>query len=584
MSTANHNIQGFLKFVSEALNTSYAQNLQDLWGLWEGRSLEKGYFVEFGALSGINVSNTYLMEKIGWDGIVAEPHPGYKDILTKSRNCNISYDAVYSVSGNEMIFNAVVGFPALSTLKESMPEDNKANTERRQNSNEHIVKTISLNDLLVQFNAPKLIDFISIDTEGSELDILSTFDFSKYTFRNICIEYGTKEKREAIKNILTKHGYQRKWMRLSDHDDWYYNRAMIDSDYSEDKINSFTKKLLNHEHSLMEKTKNRLRAKVNNLTGVTQVNKKSNQNIGTLPLPEKGRGMKYRRELTLSCKDCEAIPKVSNAGGVQTLSDGTKVQVMHNGVKVLAHSYIGPWMTSLIKELKGHHEPQEELVFHEILKHIKSPNPKMIEFGCYWAYYSCWFKHQFPTANIYGIEPHKQNLEFGKTNFFKINNFEGGEFIHGFTGKKERVQGLLNRDKEGVFSRNFYSVNDIFTKYNIDFLDILHLDIQGAETDVLENAQDLLVSKKIQFVVVSTHIHYISGDPLTHQKCIHLLEKAGGKILVEHDVYESFSGDGLICAYFGDNPDTIPEIKISFCRYAEGLYRNPVYDLYLAKN
>lgn len=226
MSNVNSELKKFLSFTFKNLESSYSQNLQDLWGIWENRNIKKGYFVEFGALSGINVSNSYLMEKLGWDGIVAEPHPGYKDILQKNRKCKISNEAVYSVSNQEMIFSAVLGYPALSTLKESMPNDNKINTERRQKVKEFKVKTISLNDLLIKFKAPKIIDYISIDTEGSELDILSTFNFELYNFRAICIEYGTEEKRNKIKKILNTHGYKRKWTKLSKHDDWYVHEKL----------------------------------------------------------------------------------------------------------------------------------------------------------------------------------------------------------------------------------------------------------------------------------------------------------------------------------------------------------------------
>ncbi|MDJ0554514.1 MAG: FkbM family methyltransferase [Microcoleaceae cyanobacterium MO_207.B10] len=226
--------RNFLEFANHVVDFSYSQKLQDLWGLWENRSIEKGYFVEFGALSGINVSNSYLMELLGWDGIVAEPHPNYREILKKNRNCNICYDAVYSITGKELVFKAVVGSPALSTLELSLPDDRQK--KKRENAQDYIVKTISLNDLLGQFNAPSIIDFISIDTEGSELEILSTFDFTKYQFRSICIEYGTEEKRKKIFEILTKQGYVRKWQKLSEHDDWYVNQKICNPAYGELKL------------------------------------------------------------------------------------------------------------------------------------------------------------------------------------------------------------------------------------------------------------------------------------------------------------------------------------------------------------
>ena len=46
-------------------------------------------------------------------------------------------------------------------------------------------------------------------------------------------------------------------------------------------------------------------------------------------------------------------------GQTQVLSDGTRVQIMHNGLRVLADGYCGEWMTQLIARCRGCHEPQE---------------------------------------------------------------------------------------------------------------------------------------------------------------------------------------------------------------------------------
>lgn len=69
------------------------------------------------------------------------------------------------------------------------------------------------------------------------------------------------------------------------------------------------------------------------------------------------------------------------------------------------------------------------------------------------------------------------------------------------------------------------------------------------------------------------------GDPLTHQRCLALLRELGGRILVEHDVQESFSGDGLIVAYFGREAIDWTDIPLSYNRYSTSLFRNPLYDL-----
>ncbi len=81
--------------------------------------------------------------------------------------------------------------------------------------------TISLNDLLEKFDAPKNIDYLSIDTEGSEYAILESFDFERRRFSVITCEHNFTPEREKIYELLTRKGYERKYESLSQFDDWY---------------------------------------------------------------------------------------------------------------------------------------------------------------------------------------------------------------------------------------------------------------------------------------------------------------------------------------------------------------------------
>ena len=84
------------------------------------------------------------------------------------------------------------------------------------------VETICLGDLLDQYNAPETIQFMSIDTEGSELDILRSFDFSSRNIKSICVEHNyIKKNREMIEILLTSNGYTRVYAEISKWDDWY---------------------------------------------------------------------------------------------------------------------------------------------------------------------------------------------------------------------------------------------------------------------------------------------------------------------------------------------------------------------------
>lgn len=144
---------------------------------------------------------------------------------------------------------------------------------------------------------------------------------------------------------------------------------------------------------------------------------------------------------TICSSDADYIPKVENAGQIIKYK-GQHVQVMHNGVMVHQNSYgedpkrvdislFGTWTSDIISILKGHHEPQEEKAFYEILKDIPKGGV-MLELGCWWAYYSMWFNKQIPEAKNYMIEPNQVNLEFGKANF-ALNEMQG-DFTVGFLG------------------------------------------------------------------------------------------------------------------------------------------------------
>jgi hypothetical protein len=80
---------------------------------------------------------------------------------------------------------------------------------------------ISLNDLLIEAQAPQDIDFLSIDTEGSELKILAHFDFDRWNLRTISVAHNRTKMRERIFDLLTSRGYRRKWPEMSYYGDWY---------------------------------------------------------------------------------------------------------------------------------------------------------------------------------------------------------------------------------------------------------------------------------------------------------------------------------------------------------------------------
>jgi FkbM family methyltransferase len=201
----------------EIKNSSTAQLKQDLFVLLQTNFKKDGFFVEFGATDGLNLSNTYLLEKqYQWTGILAEPLRYFHESLKKNRSCHIETNCIWSTS------NSVIDFiesddPNFSTIKKFKNFD----LYKRHKSQGYQVQTISLNDLLKKYNAPKIIDYLSIDTEGSEFEILNNFNFNEYHFKIITCEHNFNKNREKIHSLLKNNGYERKYIGFSNFDDWY---------------------------------------------------------------------------------------------------------------------------------------------------------------------------------------------------------------------------------------------------------------------------------------------------------------------------------------------------------------------------
>ena len=91
----------------------------------------------------------------------------------------------------------------------------------RQKGIKYEVTTISLIDLLRKYKSPQYIDYLSIDTEGSEYEILNAFDFNEYKFGIITVEHNYTPEREKIFTLLSSKGYKRMYQDISLFDDWY---------------------------------------------------------------------------------------------------------------------------------------------------------------------------------------------------------------------------------------------------------------------------------------------------------------------------------------------------------------------------
>jgi FkbM family methyltransferase len=242
----------FFDYCLRNLGRSKAQVFQDLFVLHQLKNKEHGFFVDIGASDGVTLSNTYLLEKeYKWKGILVEPAHMWANDLKKNRSCGfdlrhvwknilakpscscvkglkkggsceLDFRCVWSASGQTVEFNEVKG-GGLSTIDQFSSSD-RFGPERR-NGTKYKVETVSLVDLLKAHSAPKVIDYISIDTQGSEFDILNAFDFKAYDVKIFSIEHNFTPARERIFRLMLANGYERKLEIFSVFDDWYVKKA-----------------------------------------------------------------------------------------------------------------------------------------------------------------------------------------------------------------------------------------------------------------------------------------------------------------------------------------------------------------------
>jgi FkbM family methyltransferase len=199
---------------------SKSDHLQDLIVINSLKFKSKGYFVEIGAGDGITGSNTYLLQNnFGWNGILVEPANYFHNDLNQNRpGVKISNDVIWSESGIILDFNNTT-IPTLSTINQFMTVDK--NKYKRKTSSIESKISISLNDLLMKYGAPTHIDYISIDTEGSEFEILKAFDFKRFKINTFSIEHNYNIYRNQIYHLMVSNGYVRKYENITGIDDFY---------------------------------------------------------------------------------------------------------------------------------------------------------------------------------------------------------------------------------------------------------------------------------------------------------------------------------------------------------------------------
>jgi len=212
-----NNYIDLLEFFASNKWQSPSQLVQDLLVMYFTNFKKNGFFVEIGAADGFFLSNTLLLENIGWRGIIAEPLPRRHEKI-KERKCRIDLRCIYNKSNLKLMFDNIIDNPELSGVSMDLDSNYK-------NINKIEVNTVSLNDLLEEHEAPNYIDYISVDTEGSEFKILQEFNFQRYQVEIFTIEHNfVEKKRNEIFELMSLNSYIRVFEKISRWDDWYIKK------------------------------------------------------------------------------------------------------------------------------------------------------------------------------------------------------------------------------------------------------------------------------------------------------------------------------------------------------------------------
>lgn len=194
---------------------SYSQSGEDLL-LADIFGESVGTMVDVGAHDGIHLSNSYLLESMGWKCILVEPNPELYDKICRQRKAQAFQCAATAIDG-EVAFHISPDADAFSTME--LTEENAKKFETMHARVERtVVHGRKLDSILEETNAGK-IDVVSIDVEGHELSVFQGFTITRWNPRVVIVEGNSTKETRAISKVLASSGYVR--FHRSGCNDWY---------------------------------------------------------------------------------------------------------------------------------------------------------------------------------------------------------------------------------------------------------------------------------------------------------------------------------------------------------------------------
>jgi Methyltransferase FkbM domain len=195
--------------------SSFSYQGQDLFVVDALNEQRGGFFLDSGASNGVRGNNTKLLESaLGWTGICIEPNAQMFAELVRNRTCICLDCCLYDTDGTVEFLEAAQVYGGIIDEYHPFHLDYARRMARsfigpdgQVSSTTKPARTIR--SVLVDCGAPSVIDYWSLDTEGSELAILRSFPFDQYAFRVLTVEHNYLPAREKMRAFLESRSYHR---------------------------------------------------------------------------------------------------------------------------------------------------------------------------------------------------------------------------------------------------------------------------------------------------------------------------------------------------------------------------------------
>tara|TARA_B100001769_G_C22041179_1_gene559538 strand:- start:477 stop:1250 length:774 start_codon:yes stop_codon:yes gene_type:complete len=199
----------FQRFLKDRPKQSYANGGLDLIINYYFREQRNGVYIDIGCYHPMERSNTYLLHKKGWKGINLDLDAGSIDLFNHFRKGDFNKQIAVSDKKGEITVYSYHNRSAVQTVSKEVSKKME-----KKDLNSFKVKCDQLNNIIEEspFRGNK-VDFISIDIEGHEFNVLKVFDFNKYDPSMITIEYNDPKLKtlefhyQKIENVINSKIY-----------------------------------------------------------------------------------------------------------------------------------------------------------------------------------------------------------------------------------------------------------------------------------------------------------------------------------------------------------------------------------------